>query len=360
MTLAYIIYTLLLVFLIISTWIYNKIDSRNKNWFLFVTILICSLVLGFRYDVGVDFLNYEYIYNYQYFDEVEDGYALINKILFSLGFSSSSIFILVAFLQLFFFTKGVENINSRYLPFAIFFYFSTLYIFLSLNVLRQTLTFSIFLFSLKYVVNRQFIKYAVTILLASSIHRSALTLLPLYFFINIDWLLHHRIIQLILYFTTFFLSMFFSDHIWGNFQVIAQVSGYGDYAGNMDSISEIQWGDEDGLGVYMWMLIDIWIILFFSKDRKFTMTKYDISFYNLYFIGVLLANIIAGTYLDRANLYFQNCRIVIYSIFLYNIFKSNNNIINIIIAVAFICVLIVFFYLGIHNKASMCAPFQFV
>lgn len=357
---AYIVYSLLVILLVGSSWLYSRSTFANKNILYTIVIFICSIVIGLRYNVGVDFLNYEYIYTNQYFEDVESGYALINKFLFSLGLPSPSIFILVAFLQLFLFAKGVENINQKYLPLAFFFYFTTLYFFLTLNGMRQTLAFSIFVYSIKFITNKQLLKYIITLLLASTIHKSALTLIPFYFIIRNNWILRHRIIQLILYFTTFFLSMFISDYIWGNFEVLALVSGYGDYAENMDSISEIQWGNEDGLGIYMWMLIDIWIILCFSKDRKFTMTKYDISFYNLYFIGVLLANIIAGTYLDRANLYFQNCRIVIYSIFLYNIFKSNNNIINIIIAVAFICVLIVFFYLGIHNKASMCAPFQFV
>lgn len=325
-----------------------------------MSIFASSIVIGLRYDVGVDFLNYEYIYTHQYFEEVEDGYALINKLFFSLGLPSSSIFTLVAFLQLFLFAKGVENINPRYLPLAFFFYFTTLYFFLSLNVLRQTLAFSIFVYSIKFIVNKQLVKYIIVLLLASTIHKSALTLLPLYFILNIGWLLEHRIFQIVGYFTTYVMSLFLSEYIWSNFEVLAQISGYTDYADKINTLSEVEWGKVGGLGVYLWMLIDVWVILYYSRQRNTSLTKYDISFYNLYYIGLLLTNIIAGSYLDRVNLYFQNFRILIYAIFFYEIFKRKNNIVHKIIAIAVIVVLIAFFYMGIYNKASQCAPFQFV
>ena len=357
---AYIVYTFLLIFLLLSSCIYDKISSMNKNLLLFTSILISSLVLGLRDNVGVDFSNYEHIFTYQYFDEVEGGYALINKIFYYLGFHSCSIFILVAFLQLFMFAKGVESLSSRYLPLAIFFYFTTLYLFLSLNVMRQTLTFSIFVYSIRFIVNKQFIRYVITLLIASTIHKSALVLIPFYFLINNGWLLRHRIVQLAGYFTTFALAPYFLDYIWDHFETLAVLSGYEDYADSITTISEIEWGNKDGAGVYLWMAIDLWVMLFFTKVRTESLTKYDKAFYNLYYMGLLLSNIVAGSYLDRANLYFQNFRIIVYAIFFYTIFKSKNHFVHKVIAVAVMAILIVFFYMGITNKASQCAPFEFV
>lgn len=360
MTQAYVVYTLLLIFLLLTSSLYSKVAPNRRSIVLILSIFVCSVVIGLRYNVGVDFLNYEYIYTHQYFDEVENGYALLNKVLYSLGLSSSSIFILVAFLQLFFFAKGVESLSPKYLPFAFFFYFATLYFFLSLNVLRQTLTFSIFVFSIRFIVNKQLIKYILTILLASTIHKSALTLLPFYFIINNDWLLKHRIIQIAGYITTYIMALILSEYIWSNFETLAVISGYADYADSLTTISEIEWAKEGGLGVYLWMLIDLWVILYYSKLRDTSPTKHDVAFYNLYYVGLLLTNIIAGSYLDRANIYFQNFRILVYAIFFYEVFMRKNKIAHRIIAIAVILVLIIFFYMGIYNKASQCAPFQFV
>ena len=156
------------------------------------------------------------------------------------------------------------------------------------------------------------------------------------------------------------MSISLSDLIWANFEILALISGYSDYADSISVISEIQWAKEGGIGVYLWMLIDIWVILYFSKKRKLPIMKYDIAFYNLYYIGLLLSNIIAGTYFDRVNIYFQNFRIIIYAIFFSNIFISNNRFLQKTFSVTILIVLLVFFYMGISNKASMCAPYQFI
>lgn len=357
---AYVVYTLLLVFLLCSSWLYSKTHKTNRTGILITSILICSIIIGLRYNVGVDFLNYEYIYNYQCLDDVEGGYALINKLLFSLGLPSSSIFILVAFFQLFLFTKGVEKINPRYLPLAFFFYFTTLYFFLSLNVLRQTLAFSIFVFSIKFITDHQFIKYVITILITSTIHQSAIILIPLYFILNSDWILRHRVIQIIGYLVTYITAVAFSEYIWSNFEMISTLVGYNDYAEKADIVSEIKWEKEGGLGVYMWMLIDISVILFFSRVFASKIGEHYFALYNLYYIGLLLTNITSGTFLERGNIYFQNIRILIYAIVVYHIFNSRSTVIIKLGAIVILLVLIIFFYMGIHNKASMCAPFMFV
>ena len=100
------------------------------------------------------------------------------------------------------------------------------------------------------------------------------------------------------------------------------------------------------------------VVLF--KSPKASIAKYEISLYNIYYVGLLLSNIVAGTYLDRANLYFLNFRILVYAIFFYRIFQRKGNVMHKIIAIAVILVLILFFYMGIYNKASQCAPFKFV
>ena len=357
---AYFVYSILLLFLLPSTWIYSKSSKKTKNIVLFVIMLFFSLVLGLRYNVGTDYMPYKDIYVMQYFDDVESGYAMMNRIFYWFGLPFSSIFTLVAFLQLFFFVKGVENINKKYLPLAIFFYFTTLYFFLSLNVLRQTLAFSIFVFSINYIRERKLFKYILTILIASTIHKSALVLLPMYFIINNDWLLKHRILQFGVYFATFMFSLFFHDLILSNSNTLFFLVGYGGYAESIDSIAEISWAKEGGVGIYFFMIIDLWIIWCFTKFKNVIASKSLICFYNLYFLGAILANIIQGTYFERMNIYFQHIRIIIYAVFFYNIFLHDKSTIKKVVAFAILVIFVIFFYMGIYNKASMCAPYQFV
>lgn len=150
---AYLIYFTLLVFLLISTWLYNKTDAISRKIVLGFAVAIYSIVLGLRYNVGTDYMGYMDIYNMQYFDDVEWGYALINKVLYNIDMPFPAIFIFVAFFQILLFLKGVEKIDAKYLPYAVFFYFTTLYILLSLNALRQCLAFSVFIYTAHIKLN---------------------------------------------------------------------------------------------------------------------------------------------------------------------------------------------------------------
>lgn len=357
---AYLIYFVLLAFLITSTWLYNKADARSKKIFLGFSVAIYSIVLGLRYNVGTDYMAYMDIYNMQYFDDVEWGYALINKILYNIGLPFPAIFIFVAFFQILLFLKGVEKINAKYLPYTVFFYFTTLYIFLSLNVLRQCLVFSIFVYSINYITDKKLIKYALTILLASTIHKSALILLPLCLIINNDWLLRHRFIQIGCYIVTFVFSLIFHDFIVSNSQLFFAIVGYSDYAESIDSITEISWSKEGGVGIYFFAMIDLFIIWNITKYKDLIQKNNIVAFYNLYFVGLIFANIVGGTYFERINIYFQHTRIVIYALFFYNLFKYDKSLLKKIFLITVIAIYIVFFYMGISNRASDCAPFQFV
>ena len=178
MNLAYFIYISLLIFMTGTSWLYTRVVPSQKQILLAISVFIFSVVLGMRYQVGTDYASYMDIYKFHTdFDIIEPGYRFLNIILSDLGFSYPSIFIAVAFLQIIFFTKGIIRFGKIF-PWTIFFYFTTLYIFLSLNVLRQTLAFSIFVFSIQFIWKKKFLKYCLCILFSSLFHQSAMILLP--------------------------------------------------------------------------------------------------------------------------------------------------------------------------------------
>ena len=113
----------------------------------------------------------------------------------------------------------------------------------------------------------------------------------MYFIINNDWLLKHRILQIGAYFATFVFSLFFHDLILNNSNALFLLVGYGGYADSVYSITEISWAKEGGVGVYFFMMIDLWIIWCFSKFKSISSNKPAICFYNLYFLGVIFGDI---------------------------------------------------------------------
>ena len=54
----------------------------------------------------------------------------------------------------------------------------------SMNGIRQVLTAAIIFSAIKFLINGNWVKYMVVILLSSTIHESALILIPIYFFVR--------------------------------------------------------------------------------------------------------------------------------------------------------------------------------
>lgn len=192
MTFAYLVYTLLFSFSLIMMWLYLKARNRaDKGYridsyvYLGIFFIAFSLVVGLRYNVGNDYPSYvrNFIDISKNFNKMEIGFQFCNTLLKSLGFSFPSIFILVAFLQMLFFIKSFD-FYPHLLIWGMFMYFATLQFFISLNVLRQTLAFCIFLYGIRFIVAQALWKYILCIVLAGLFHKSAFSLILFYPILN--------------------------------------------------------------------------------------------------------------------------------------------------------------------------------
>lgn len=187
----------LLIFSIPVLIYYLRLDKRKQLYFLGFYLSFLALFVGFSDMLG----GYDrYIYGY-YFDncadlvhvgksffspdirnlgyESEPGYMIWNCII-ALFTSNRYIFILfttlLIYVLLFF---AIRDYTKNY-PFAIV-AFMALWFCFTFTYLRQVLAATIGFFAIRYVVNRQFRKFLLLVLLASTIHNSALILLPFYF-----------------------------------------------------------------------------------------------------------------------------------------------------------------------------------
>ena len=359
MFLAYFIYTTLLFLLFFGGIILNKVPKSQGNIIFTVTIFICALVLGLRYNVGVDYASYKIIYENLSIDRLEIGYQFLCIVFNSLGFPFPVLTTFIAFLQLYLFYIGLKDYKSL-LPWIFFFYFTTLYIFVSLNGMRQTLAFSIFVYSLHFIRDKKLLKYAITILIATSFHKSAIIFIPLYFILNYE-IFRSKNLQYILLITTILFSYIFSDSIWQIASFVSPYIGYGTEDYDLEKFKDIDWsGSGAGLGVYMWAIINLIVISCYNNIKKIFPDKFFIIIYNLYFIGTLIGNIVSGTYLSRANLYFLNIRIIVYAYLLVYFLHCRNTVSTKLLSVFIVLIMLAFFFLAISNKASMCAPYQFI
>ena len=187
-----ILYLLLLVLSIaISLFDFTNINKVYKRVMLILFLGICIILSGIRWNLGTDWSLYHdfYVYNTTLSDflgDVEDpsrlepGYGLLNYIHMNI-FNDYNMFMLL--MALFTISVKVRWIlkYTKYPLIAGMVYFTT---YLGdIFYIRQYIAVAITVFSFDYIVKRESIKFICTVLLASTIHTSAIVFLlayPLY------------------------------------------------------------------------------------------------------------------------------------------------------------------------------------
>lgn len=357
MIFAYYIYLLLLLVL---TYFGYQYSMTNKRVYIYTIIAIFTLIIGFRYDVGDDYLVYKaFFYNPNMFAK-EYGYTYINKFFNFCEFHYCTIFVLVSFMEIYFFVKGFKNFNYI-LPWAFFFLFTTLELFIWNNGLRQSVAFCIFFYAIQFIYERKLIPFILCMLLAGSFHKSAYPL-AVFYLIPVIKVKDDRWLQYALFFGSFAAGKLLKTFFFSYIGVVAGAIGMGDNVSNIKYLETLNWGggkNSLGIATLMWMAIDVCCIYLYPLfKKKFSNMGFDI-YYKLYFIGIFLQNCIGGTYLDRVNMYFLPFRIVIYALFMYEFAKKKDVIYR--VPILLFCGLTFGLFLwAIHNKAAHCAPYYFV
>lgn len=160
--------------------------KRKYNW-LFLGIALISLILvsGLRYKVGTDYYQYSEIYTFYGNDPInwlgeEVGFDALNKILYKINTNPQFFFLVTSM----FINVGVVIFIKSYsinLPMSMYFYITNFTYYLTMNGIRQYIAAIILALGFKFVLNKEFKKYLIVILIASLFHASVFIMIPLYF-----------------------------------------------------------------------------------------------------------------------------------------------------------------------------------
>ena len=167
--------------------------SRNSKYIFLLLILFLVVLQGARsVTVGGDlFDNYADLYNesggvrfdsiisYSAFRGYEWGYIFFNKLVYILSGGSLFAFLIsisVCYIGSILYMISKYSKNRFYSVFI----FITLYLFnVSMNNLRSTLALSIIYFAFAWLIEKKNIKFILAVLLATTIHQTALIFIPL-------------------------------------------------------------------------------------------------------------------------------------------------------------------------------------
>ena len=160
-----------------------------------VTCLIIFVLLfavsSLRLNVGNDYLNYVELMHLAYsraYVPTEVGFNVLARVIYFLcGFENYVlIFAIFAFATIYFFMKAMYE-QSKWFTMSIVMFMLLGYYFQSLSTVRYYLALSIALYSVKYVINRDWPRFVLVTLLGSLFHKSLLLILLLYIVAQLNW-----------------------------------------------------------------------------------------------------------------------------------------------------------------------------
>ncbi len=359
------VYTFLAFFMFYFTKKADMCSGTIANVFFCTPVLLYTIVFGVRYGVGIDYLSYLETYENWGVGSAEEermelGFALINQICSVFSFSPVVLFSIFAFLQIIFIYCVLKD-KKEVLAYSVLMLIvlgTGLWNFQ--NGIRQAIAFSVFFFSLTFIVNKKLILYAVTIIFATFFHKSAIVLLPIYFLFNRGQLFFKSVyFQFIMLFVSALLSVFgIGQMVFGKFESIIVLLGYEQYLGS--SLFETF---SSGWTLYTFVLLLVYFIFayqypkvrdFYQNDRLFEIV------YDLFFIGTCLNYIFLGNMMfGRILSYFTNFGFIIFGYYLnYYVHSYKRSYFNLFSYLYIIVYLILFYgYVVLYNSYNNCIQY---
>lgn len=334
--------------------IYSKFITTNIDGYSLLAILIISIIVGFRYDVGADWYSYvSYFKGQKSINHMEIGYKFLNSSINDFGGNFTHLFFIVSFCSWVFIYKSIP---VRLLPIGILFYFTDHQFFMSMNVIRQFLAISIVLYSYKYLLNEKY-KFVLFILLASLFHRSALLMLP-FVFIPLKNISTKRTTWSILFLASLMVAN--SESVTYVMELVViflaqQFTVFEIYENYlMSQHFQVQEIETSGSVVYFKHMIFMYIIYYSSKIIK----KYPwyYIYYLLFFIGYIYYNIFGSIpILDRIADYFLILRPILLAITMYYVWTNSRNVYEKVSPL-----IVIMAYLIIFIRTIYIYPYKFI
>ena len=170
--------------LLSSFFLMTYLKKRKYKFFLVLAFLPLFFISAFRYGIGFDYLRiYVPMFNFVISGvpvEWDIGIIYLCKFISLFSYDYIWFFVLTSFITMYYFFKGFLTLSDSPVFLLLLFVFSGEFI-NSLNAVRQYMALAIFVYSIKFILEKNWKKYFIYIFIASLFHNSALMLLPIYF-----------------------------------------------------------------------------------------------------------------------------------------------------------------------------------
>ncbi|WP_339289158.1 EpsG family protein [Ureibacillus sp. FSL K6-0786] len=272
------------------------------NFLALFWISFCVFMIGFRYNVGTDYPNYETWFHYWYKDiTFEWIYTGVNYILKVSGGEFHYLTLLISLFSSLLLIFGIYKWNIRGINvILVLFLYTVSYLFLFANTMRQGVAIIIFFIAARYIVERKFFKFLFWIFLGAGFHLSIIFMIPFYFIYKIQ--LRYTIFVLLVIASYLIVGLNLSQKI---LEFLLSFSPYAQKYLNSDLLSNTE-NSILSPGVLIKTLIAILLLV----KLKNIPNEYKIAM-NFYMIGTIFRIFAISSYLfNRLGMYFQFFEII--------------------------------------------------
>ena len=302
---------------------YSLFSIFSKSYFV-IPIFIFCLFAAVRFQVGVDCESYKNIFYdinrigaSSRAEEVEAAYIFLSKFTYGITQSHYLLFFILAFLQIGLYYIALQKERQALVFFGVSLMLTGHYWSL-MNGMRQNIAACAFVAMIPFIIKRKWLYFIAGTMLATTMHRSALLLLPIGI---IAYLLRNKIpnkyLQLAILAVSFALMNKLDNVFSENLMTFAGEAGY-----NEDEIAtytELE-ATTYKFGLRMYLLYGVYCIAIFFSDKMYKLfnSKTFNAMYNLFFIAICLTLIFYNNFtINRIIYYFTcfNCVIVSYLMF---------------------------------------------
>lgn len=279
---------------------------------LYIALILYAVVIGLRYGVGFDYFAYcsayEDIQNgVESFgvERLEVGFVWIARLLVLLKFDTPVFLGAVAFLQLLWVMLAFKK-EKRVLQCILLVFILGGTVIQYANGLRQILAVGLWILAVRYAVERKVVQYYALVLIAFTMHKSAMLLLVMYPLLAArkEWVSNVRLQIVALVVALVLMGVNVVQTVLSQVDVLINILGYSDY---IESESELLDREvEFGMGFLCILLTNVVVILNSNRMKKFFSSWYITKLYDLYFIGLIVGYAFINSQLiGRVNYYFS-------------------------------------------------------
>jgi hypothetical protein len=261
---------------------------------LLISFFILFFFLSLRYDFGNDYISYLKMFkeissgimviDFEGADAIEIGWVYLCQFFKPFGF-----FLMIAFLAILncyvFYDLVKKYVPVKYYWLSLFIYIINPFLFLvESSAMRQTTAMLLFLFSIQFIINRNILKFAILIVLASLFHKSAIILLLTYFIASPS-IITKKIV--FIYLAVFIFTFLFGDLIFSLINPYLELY-FDKYSVYTDDIEGSKFGS--GFG-FLFLLFFFASLLYYSKGESgitAVILKIGLLYYAIYPFGIFL------------------------------------------------------------------------